>query len=95
MAKCLITESDGVAGKYGTPVMLPGITQAVTYAGSTTSAAFGSGTNLIRVVANAEVYLLFGASPTADANDIRILKDTVEYFAVRPGEKVACYDGTT
>ncbi len=94
MAKALITESVG-GGKYGLPVMNPGATQAVTYTTSVQSVAFADDTNVIRVIADADVYLAFGASPTADANSIRVPADTVEYFAVQPGEEVACYDGTS
>lgn len=94
MASCLITESQG-AMKFGMPVMLPDTTQAVTYTTSTQSTAFGTATNLIRVIADADVYLAFGASPTATATAIRLPANAVEYFAVHPGQKVACYDGTS
>ncbi len=94
MAKCLITESIG-HGKFGMPVMMPGPTQLVTYATAVSSTAFAEHTNLIRVIADADVYLLFGANPTADAGDIRVPADTVEYFGVQPGEKVSCYDGSS
>jgi len=94
MAKALITESPG-GGKYGLPVMQPGATQAVTYTTSVQSVAFASDTNIIRVVADADVFLAFGANPTADANSIRVIANTVEYFAVHPGQEVACYDGVS
>jgi hypothetical protein len=94
MSKALITESQGIM-KFGMPVQFPDTTQAVTYTTSTQSAAFGASTNLIRVIANADVYLAFGANPTADADDIRVPADTVEYFGVYAGQKVACYDGVS
>ena len=94
MSGCLITESQGVM-KFGMPVMLPDTTQAVTFTTSTASAAFGSATNLIRVIADADVYLAFGAAPTATATAIRVPANTVEYFCVHPGQKVACYDGSS
>ena len=93
MAKALITE--GVAGMYGAQVMRTAATQAVTYTSSTASAAFNEATRLIRVIADADVYLAFGAAPTATANDIRVPADTVEYFEVNAGDKVACYDGSS
>ena len=93
MSKVLITE--GVAGGYGAQVMRPAATQAITYTSSTASAAFNAATRLIRVIADADVYLAFGAAPTATANDIRVPADTVEYFEVDAGAKFACYDGTT
>ena len=94
MAGALITESVG-GGKFNLPIMNPGATQAVTYTTSTQSTAFGDDTNMIRVIADADVYLDFGANPTATATAIRVPADSVEYFAVRPGEKVACYDGSS
>lgn len=94
MAKILITESQGRM-RQGVPVMIPDSTQAVTYAAATQSAAFGDATQLIRVIADADVYLAFGANPTATANDIRVPADSVEYFGVEPGQKVSCYDGST
>ena len=94
MAKCLITESSTL-GKYGAQVIKPLLTQAVTYTTSTASTAFPEGTVVIRVIADADVYLAFGASPTADANGIRVPADTVEYFGVLEGQKVACYDGSS
>ena len=94
MSTALITE--GVAGGYGAQVMRPAATQAVTYTASAQSTAFNDATRLVRVIADADVYLLFGANPTATAiNAIRVPADTVEYFEVNAGDKVACYDGTT
>ena len=93
MAKALITE--GVAGQYGAQVMKPAATQAVTYTSSTASTAFDDATRMIRVIADADVYIAFGAAPTANANSILIPSGTVEYFEVNAGDKVACYDGTT
>ena len=94
MAGALITE--GVSGGYGAQVMRPAATQAVTYAASVQSAAFNDATRLVRVIADADVFLLFGANPTATAiNAIKLPANTVEYFEVNAGDKVACYDGST
>ena len=94
MAGALITE--GVAGGYGAQVMKPAATQAVTFAASTQSTAFDAATRLVRIIADADVFCLFGANPTATAtNAIKIPANTVEYFEVNPGDKVACYDGTS
>ena len=92
MSKAIITEG-GSIGKFGAQVLMPDSDQAVTFTTSTTSAAFGAKTNLIRVIADADVYLAFGAAPTATANSLRVPANSAEYFAVRPTEKVACYDG--
>jgi hypothetical protein len=94
MATALITEAQGRM-KYGMPVMHPDSTQSVTYTTTTQSTAFSTSTNLIRVIADADVYLAFGDNPTATASDIRVPANTAEYFGVNPGDKVACYDGTS
>jgi len=94
MAGCLITESQGQV-RRNMQVMIPDSTQAVTFTTSTQSAAFGDATELIRVIADADVYLAFGANPTATATGIRVPANTVEYFGVYSGQKVACYDGTS
>jgi len=93
MSTCLITE--GVAGSYGAQVMKPGATQSVTYTSSTASAAFDLSTRLVRIIADADVFLAFGAAPTATATAIKLVANTAEYFEVDAGFKVACYDGTT
>ena len=93
MSTALITED--VAGGYGAQVMRPAATQAVTFAASVASAAFNDATRLIRVIADADVFLAFGAAPTATATAIRLPANTVEYFEVNAGDKVACYDGSS
>jgi hypothetical protein len=95
MAGILITESVG-AGKYGMPIMGPSFsTQSVSYTTSTQSSAFASDTNIVRIIADADVYLEFGSNPTALVTSIRVPANTVEYFAVNPGYKVAAYDGSS
>ena len=92
MATARITT--GVVGKEGGQVMLPVANEQVTFTTSAQSAAF-DGINMIRFIADADAYLAFGANPTAAATDLYVPSGTVEYFAVRPGEKVACYDGSS
>ena len=93
MSTALITE--GVPGMYGAQVMKPAATQAVTFAASVQSTAFDDATRLVRVIADADVFLAFGAAPTATATAIKVPANTVEYFEVNAGDKVACYDGTS
>lgn len=69
--------------------------QSVTYTTTAASAAFGEQTKLIRVIADADAHLSFGAAPTATVANMRITADTSEYFGVKPGQKVAAYDGTS
>ena len=70
--------------------------QTVSYTTSTQSSAFATNTTFIRVVADASAYLDFGSNPTATTGDgVYLPADTVEYFRVNSGDKVAAYDGTS
>ena len=77
-----------MAYNYG---LRPGVTQKISPAGSSvaTSTAFGSQTEYVRVAADADVHIVFAASPTATANDIFLPLDKPEIFKVSPGEKMA------
>jgi hypothetical protein len=68
----------------------PGTTQMLTPAGaSTASSSFSSQTEYVRVASDSDVHIVFGASPTATANDIFLPANEIELFKVSPGEKVA------
>ena len=69
----------------------PGTTQKVSPSGSSaaTATAFGSQTEYVRVAADADVHIKFGASPTATSSDIFLPADQPEIFKVSPGEKMA------
>ena len=100
MPTCLISESDGLHrqqfdGQARMPAMRPSLTQSVTFSTSSQSAAFANTTRLIRVIADADVYIAFGDNPTATAISVRLPANTVEYFGVFAGEKIACYDGVS
>lgn len=99
MATCLITEfANSQADDQGRNIPVGKsvlTTQAVTYSSSSQSAAFQDGAKFIRVIADADVYLEFGSSPTATATAIKLPANTVEYFGVEQGQKVACYDGSS
>jgi hypothetical protein len=69
--------------------------QTVTFSTSSQSTAFNKSTRLVRVVATSDAYLVFGDNPTATASGMKIAQDTAEYFGVKPGQKVAVYDGTS
>jgi len=95
MGTVIVTESPG-PGKYGMQVMGPDFSsQLFSYTTSTQSSAFASDTNIVRVISDADVILEFGSNPTALATGIKLPANTVEYFAVNPGDKVAAYDGTS
>ena len=70
----------------------PGTIQKITMAGtaaSIASSAFGSQTEYVRIASTTDFHIIFGAAPTATANDILIPADQPEIFKVSPGEKVA------
>lgn len=57
---------------------------------SAQSSAFGSNTVLIRLFADAAMCVVVGgSSPTATATSQPMAANQVEYFLVRPGDKVA------
>jgi hypothetical protein len=61
---------------------------------ATSSAAMNADTRLVRIIADATVYLDFtGAAATA--NSLRLPANTVEYFGVMPGQTISCYDGSS
>lgn len=97
MATCQITEFAGTpSGNSGiTPVAKHVNTvQNVTYTTAADSSAIGAKTSLVRIIADADVYLDFDGN-TATANSLRLPSDTVEYFAVVPGQVISCYDGSS
>ncbi len=69
--------------------------QAVTFTTATQSSAFNAATKIVRVAADAQCYIAFGANPTATANSKLLPSFGVEYFGVTPGDKVSVYDGTS
>ena len=87
----------GVLGKNAAQVMLPvGTTEKVTFTTAAQSAAFDDGADVMRFEADADAYLLFGTDPTAtEANGLKVASGSVEYFAIRPGDKVSIYDGSS
>jgi len=76
------------------PIVLQKITMAGS-AASLASAAFGAGTEYVRVAASTDFHIVFGASPTATADHIFIPADQPEIFKVSPGEKVAALGGNS
>ncbi|MCP5008962.1 MAG: hypothetical protein GY942_03175 [Aestuariibacter sp.] len=70
-------------------------TQNITYTTSTASAAFHSKTRFIRIIADAKAHFVVGDTPTATATDPYVVADTVEYFGIKPGQKIAFYDGSS
>lgn len=70
--------------------MPPVADQAVVYTTSSVqSAAFDDDTRFIRVHTDATCHVLFGDNPTALTTSMRLLVGSTEYFAVKPGQKLA------
>ena len=76
------------------PIVLQKITMAGS-AASLASAAFGAGTEYVRVAASTDFHIVFGASPTATADHIFITSDHTDILKVSPGEKVAALGGNS
>jgi hypothetical protein len=63
-------------------------------AGSVQSAAFASGTTLIRVHTDAICRIAFGDAPVAGPTTPRMAAGSTEYFGVKPGHKIAIITAT-
>lgn len=71
------------------------VEQTVSVSGtSAQSSAFGADTKLVRIHCDAIVSMTFGANPTATTGKMRAPADSIEYFQVVPGTKVAFITNT-
>lgn len=100
MANAYIREYARLSGaENGTPQapMEPAVTsQTVSFNTSAQSAALNDRTNLVWVRVDAAANMAVGANPTAAATDYPQLQaDTDYFFGVKPGDKIAFYDGTS
>jgi len=59
---------------------------------SAQSSAAPDFTEVVRVASDTTVRVLTGTDPTALASSVRMKADTVEYFTIKVGEKVAVID---
>jgi len=70
------------------PAILPGTAVVVAIgAASLQSAAINS--TVVRLVATADCHIVFGANPTATANDTFLPANQPEYFVFTPGQLIA------
>ena len=69
------------------------VSQKITFTTTTASAGFSATAFVVRLISDVDVWLSFGATPTATATSLYLPGNTVEYFGVVPGQKVAAYDG--
>lgn len=93
-----VTEYTGASPVTYQAALAPALasTTVAISASSAQSAAFNSRTKLVRlhcdVVCNVNIG---GTNPTATATSARLVAGQTEYFAVRPGDKVAVIAGTS
>ncbi len=87
--EALTATSDG--GNAQIAQMPPIIDQAPIAIGETSvqSAAFAATTKFVRIATDVPCSITFGTSPTATQTNMRMSADTVEYFGVAPGFRVA------
>jgi hypothetical protein len=104
MAYLYITEYSHLGtDREGKPVPVgrePGTEQRVTFTTATQSTAFAKDTRFVRIQADADCFVLFGANPTATAANAKpMTADASEYFGVDPltvsGLKLSVYDGSS
>lgn len=100
MAKVYIAEfgaagTGGGGGDLQISEMPPLREQTVSISGSSVqSAAFGAGTEFIRVQVDAICSIAIAESPTATTSKMRLAADQTEYFGVRSGLKLAVITNT-
>ena len=102
MADLHITEFELIPqSPDGKPLWLGNLSQVVaeqvisSFTTSKQSAVFSQNTSYIRVYSDAKAFLKAGDNPTATANSTPIAPNSPEYFGVKPGDKIAAYDGTS
>lgn len=93
MALLYISEYKELRGVEGGLAQIgeePGTDQTpVSFPTATLSAAFGSGTKMVRIQSDTNCHIKFGSSPTATVNNKPITADNPEYFGVIEGQKVS------
>lgn len=95
MANCQIVEFQGAQSDNQIPVGKSiNAVQNVTYTSAANSAAMSAETKLIRVIADADVYLDFHGN-AATSSSLKLPANVVEYFGVEKGQVISCYDGST
>lgn len=100
MASLHITECKTIgpdsAGQSMPAPMMPAVnTQVVVYTTASQSAVFNPQTTLVRLIADADAYIVFGTNPTATNQGTLLKANVPEYFGVMPGHRLSVYDGTS
>ena len=95
MATCQITEFQGAQSDNQMQVAKSqNAVQNVTYTTASNSSAMSEDTKLVRIIADADVYLDFNGN-AATVSSLKLPADTVEYFGVEKGQVISCYDGSS
>lgn len=98
MAKAYVTELTALATRVSTATQIaqmpPVAEQTVTFTTTTQSSAFNVATRFIRVHTDAICSISIGSNPTATTSTMRMAADTVEYFGVTAGDKIAFVTNT-
>lgn len=77
------------------PAISQGASQIIAYTGAAAqSAAFATGVTILRVFATTDCFLEFGANPTATSGSMFLPGGFIEYFEVRPGDKLSVIRST-
>lgn len=85
-----VLQTDGVGEGVVQVAQEPGTDQTpVTFTTTTASAAFGSGTSFIAIIASAAFHYVVATAPTATTNALKVPADTLIYLGVKPGQKIA------
>lgn len=100
MATAYLREYADIAHTFSKTVQAPAEPSIATQTAITTSgtsaqsAAFNTNTRIIAISTPAAqaVGVEFGENPTADANSLRLPANSVFFFGVKPGHKVALID---
>lgn len=67
--------------------------QKVAFSTATASAAFDSGTKFVKLTADADCHVEFGADPTAAVTNQPLKANTPQFFGVVAGQKVSAING--
>lgn len=97
MSKGYVTELTALATHIsGAQIaqMPPVAEQTVTFTTTTQSSAFNAATRFICVQNPTICSIAIGANPTATTNTMRLPAETLIYFGVNAGDKIAFIDNT-
>ncbi len=80
--------------RFSQPIQALGIGVSVDVSLSTSAStamvsAVGSGTMVVRLVSDTDCWVAIGEAPVAASGGLRLLGGAAEYFAIRPGQRVA------